>query len=120
MDDLQDVSIYCKTQVNVFVLDQDQLKNLRERYTEFNRKIDFQERYLIEDRSFQPALDYIVYDPIVRYHKKRNKKNKGDVIDDYEETEYRNKLTQTLKNAIMQVWLCVKNNNTQPTLDEVI
>ena len=44
----------------------------------------------------------------------------GKVIHNYEQEEYRRKLTVKLKNAIMIYWLDVKKSRSKPSFDEVI
>ena len=44
----------------------------------------------------------------------------GNVIHNYEEEEYRKKLTVKLKNAIMVYWLRIKKARKKPSFEEII
>lgn len=49
----------------------------------------------------------------------QHKKN-GNLIHNYEEEEYRRKLTLKLKNAIMVYWVKIKKARKKPSFEEII
>ena len=74
---------------------------------------------LVNPDAKEPALDYIIRDPLSNEHFLEHKKT-GTLIHNYEKEMRRRKLTVKLKNAIMVVWLEVKEARSKPSMEEII
>ena len=67
----------------------------------------------------EPALDYIICDPYSHQYYFKNNQTKN-LIHNYKEEYKRRLLTVKLKNAIMQIWLEVKNSRNKPSIEDFI
>lgn len=74
---------------------------------------------LVNPDAKEPALDYIIRDPLSNEHFLEHKKT-GTMIHNYEKEMQRRRLTVKLKNAIFVVWLEVKESRSKPSMEEII
>ena len=103
LNDQIDTDAKCKTVVTVYCIDYDTVKRLRKKIIELDYALRKLEIKLIA-MDIEPALDYIIVDPVCRTQFMGNKATKH-IIHDYERELRVNKLTVKLKNAIMSQWL---------------
>jgi CRP-like cAMP-binding protein len=119
MSDAMDTDAYCKTNVHCFVISLEQINFLRQKYTEFDYALDKAERHLVSGDRREPAIDYIIQDTVMQRHYKQDVKSL-DLIHNYKEEQRRRRLTLFLKNAILQVWLEVKEQRSIPNMEDII
>ena len=74
---------------------------------------------LVNPDAKEPALDYIIRDPLSNVYYLENKQT-GTMIHNSEREIHRRKLTVKLKNAIMVYWLEVKEARSKPSMEEII
>ena len=80
------------TNASVYYINIDSLKNLRQKYPELDQALDKHESVLVGGNRREPAIDYIICDPLSWQHFIRLKSN-GAELHDYKREEYRRKLT---------------------------
>ena len=70
----------------------------------------------------EPALDYILKDPATRVYFKKSTRNgkETSTIHDWQRENKANELTFKLKNAVMFLWLQVKDERKKKSFDQVI
>jgi CRP-like cAMP-binding protein len=63
LNDGIDTNAKCKETVSIYYIDIETIKHLRQKYQEFDRALENQERILVKPGVREPALDYIICDP---------------------------------------------------------
>jgi hypothetical protein len=111
MNDGIDTDAKCKTTVSIFYININTIKYLRQKHIELDQALTKLEIKLVNPAAKEPALDYIIKDTFSQSH--YLKLSGGNVIHNYQEEEYRRKLTVKLKNAIMVYWLEVKKERSK-------
>lgn len=119
MNDSLDTNARCKTSVSLYFMNIKTLENLRTKHNELDEALYSQEYVLIQQMNADPKLDYIIRDPFCNQMFYKHQKT-GNIILNYEEEEYRKKLTVKLKNAIMVYWLRIKKARKKPSFEEII
>lgn len=66
LNDGIDTDAKCKTVVTVYLMDIETVKKLRKKHLSLDRALTEIEQVLIYDNNEEPALDYIIRDPIVK------------------------------------------------------
>ena len=119
MNDGIDTNAYCRTTVTVYCLNVHSINRLRKKHEELDQALNKIEMVLVNPDAKEPALDYIIKDPLSNEHFLEHKKT-GTMVHNYEKEAHRRKLTMKLKNAIMVVWLEVKESRSKPSMEEII
>ena len=94
--------------VSVYSLDIDDLETIRSNSVELDKSVRTVEKHLLSLPN-SLALDYILKFPRA-FRRERSA----------ELETRRNKLTVQLKNAVMQMWLQVKEKNKKPDFNEIL
>jgi len=106
--DSNDTNARCISTVSVFYLEIDDLENIRANSDELDKSVREVEAHLLSLPN-SLALDYILKFP--REHRKDRS---------WQIEVHRNQLTVMLKNAIMQMWLNVKEQRKKPDFNEIL
>ena len=85
-NDELDTDCRCVTEVSMYVMKIETLKNLRKKHVKLDEAIEVQERYLLEGEEL--AIDYTIEDQISNTHFKKHKKN-GDLMWDHKKEQHR-------------------------------
>lgn len=113
MKDGIDTDAVCVTSVSLFYMHIDTINSMRQKYYDLDKALEKKEMVLVNPNAKEPALDYIIKDPVCREYflrlkTRQAKAGKKTVQHDYKREEEANRLTVKLKNAIMVYWLEVK------------
>ena len=119
MNDGIDTDAVCRNLVTAYSIHIDDVNRMREKYPELDDALQHQERILLNPDAKEPALDYIICDPYSRTQFWRSSRT-DEEYHNYAAEERRRKLTVKLKNAIMAVWLEVKESRQRPSFEEII
>ena len=103
MDDGIDTDAICRKPVTLFYIDIDTITKLRKKYPDCESILFKHEMKLVDPKTEEPVIDYIIKDPNARKYFLKNPKTK-EIIHNHEKEEHVNKLTVKLKNAIMFHW----------------
>lgn len=124
MKDGIDTDAVCVTSVSLFYIHIDAINSMRQKYYDLEKALEKKEMQLVNPKAKEPALDYIIKDPVCRKYflRLRNKQRKPgkEVKHDYKQEEEANRLTVKLKNAIMVFWLEEKQKRKKKNFDQVI
>lgn len=104
MNDGIDTDAKCRTAVSAYYITISDIKYLRMKHIELDQALTKQEMILVKTNAKEPALDYIIRDPLSQAHYFQHSQT-NELLHNYKEEIYRRKLTVKLKNAIMVHWL---------------
>ena len=108
LNDDNDTDGKCATTVSAFALEYHDLEIIRNRISELDTEIKRIENHILEAEN-PIALDYIIKIP-KEFRRKR----------DFKTEVKRNEVTVQLKNAVMQVWLKIKEQRQKPSMKDIL
>lgn len=131
MDDGIDTDAICTKPVSCYVLHVDDVDMLRKKHVDCEKVIHDQEMKLVNPKRKEPALDYILKDPLGNKYfyrnrltaSQKNQKKKNDDSDwvhNYEKESHIIDLNFKLKNAILFHLLQVQEERAKPSMEELI
>jgi hypothetical protein len=122
MKDGIDTDAVCQTSVSMFYIHIDTINRMRQKHYDLDKALERKEMQLVNPNAKEPALDYIIKDPICRqyYLKVKGRQQKprdNNIVHDYVREEEANRLTVKLKNAIMVYWLEEKQKRKKKSFE---
>lgn len=122
MKDGIDTDAVCITSVSLFYIHIDTINRMRQKHYDLDKALERKEMQLVNPNAKEPALDYIIKDPVCRQYflRYKGKNAKQNVIHDFKKEEEANRLTVKLKNAIMIFWLEEKKKRKKKSFEQVI
>ena len=120
MKDGIDTDAVCITAVSMFYIHIDTINRMRQKHYDLDKALERKEMQLVNPNAKEPALDYIIKDPVCRQYFLRYKGNNArhpNQIHDYIKEEDANRLTVKLKNAVMIYWLEEKKKRKKKSFE---